>query len=133
MERLVHAIPVVAAQTPRPFVLIGGLAVVCRLGNPYRATSDIDTVDRRRDEEASQLELLIRTGATPSGPSGALVDTSAGRVQIDVLEVTDGALDQLPDDPTGRLHLLAQLGGSHGLAQVDPETFNADLLAFVRS
>ena len=24
-------------------------------------------------------------------------------------------------------------GGSHGLAQVDPETFNADLLAFLRS
>jgi len=24
-------------------------------------------------------------------------------------------------------------GGSHGLAQVDSETFNADLLAFVRS
>jgi non-heme chloroperoxidase len=24
-------------------------------------------------------------------------------------------------------------GGSHGLAQVDPETFNADLLAFGRS
>jgi hypothetical protein len=24
-------------------------------------------------------------------------------------------------------------GGSHGLAQVDPETFNADVLAFVRS
>ena len=24
-------------------------------------------------------------------------------------------------------------GGSHGLAQVDPETFNADLLTFVRS
>jgi len=24
-------------------------------------------------------------------------------------------------------------GGSHGLAQVDPETFNADLLTFIRS
>jgi len=24
-------------------------------------------------------------------------------------------------------------GGSHGLAQVDPATFNADLLVFVRS
>jgi non-heme chloroperoxidase len=24
-------------------------------------------------------------------------------------------------------------GGAHGLAQVDPETFNADVLAFVRS
>ena len=24
-------------------------------------------------------------------------------------------------------------GGSHGLAQVDPDTFNADLLGFVRS
>lgn len=107
MERLVHAIPVAASQSSRPVVLIGGLAVICRLGNPYRATGDVDTVDRRRNDEPSQLELLIRTGATPSGPSGALVDTSAGRVQIDVLEITDAALDQLPDDPTGRLHVLA--------------------------
>jgi hypothetical protein len=107
MERLVHAIAVAAAQSSRPVVLTGGLAVICRLGNPYRATSDVDTVDRRRNDEPSQLDLLIRTGATPSGPSGALVDTSAGRVQIDVLEITDAALDQLPDDPTGRLHVLA--------------------------
>lgn len=107
MERLVHAIPIAAAQMSRPVVLIGGLAVVCRLGNPYRATGNVDTVDRRGNDEQSQLELLIRKGAARSGPSGVLVGTSAGPVQIDVLEVTDVALDQLPDDPTGRLHLLA--------------------------
>lgn len=107
MERLVHAIPVVAAQSTRPVVLIGGLAVICRLGNPYRSTSDVDTVDRRRNDEISQLELLTSTGAEPSGPSGALVETSAGQVQIDVLDVSDAALDPLPDDPTGRLHVLA--------------------------
>ena len=79
-----------------------------------RATSDLDTVDRRRNDEPSQLELLIRTGATRSGPSGALVDTPAGRIHV--LEVTDAALDQLPDDPTGRAPLACpQLGRLHGL------------------
>jgi non-heme chloroperoxidase len=40
-------------------------------------------------------------------------------------------------EKTARIVKGAQLkvykGGSHGLAQVDPETFNADLLAFMRS
>jgi non-heme chloroperoxidase len=33
----------------------------------------------------------------------------------------------------GGAQLKLYKGGSHGLAQIDPETFNADLLAFVRS
>jgi non-heme chloroperoxidase len=32
-----------------------------------------------------------------------------------------------------KLKLKLYKGGSHGLAQVDPDTFNKDLLAFVRS
>lgn len=107
MERLVHAIPRIEAQTARPVVLIGGLAVVCRLGRPHRATADLDTVDRRRDDEPSQLELLLDAGATPRGPAGALLDTLAGVVEVDVLEVTDAALQELPDDATGRLHVMA--------------------------
>ena len=67
MSALVHAIPVIESQTRRRVVLIGGLAVVCRLTRAYRATSDLDTVNRRRGGEAAQIELLIAHGATASG------------------------------------------------------------------
>jgi len=36
-----------------------------------------------------------------------LVPTPAGNVQVDVLEVTDAELADLPDDPTDRLHVLS--------------------------
>lgn len=107
MSALVHAIPVIESQTGRKVVVIGGLAVVCRLSRPYRATSDLDTVNRRGDADTPQLELLIAHGATSSGVSGALVATSAGDVQVDVLEVTDADLDPLPEDPNDRLHVLS--------------------------
>lgn len=107
MAALVHAIPATAARTGRPVIVVGGLAVVCRLSRPYRATSDLDTVARRRVDETAQLELLIASGAEASGVSGALVPTPAGKVQVDVLEVTDADLDRLPDDPTDRLHVLS--------------------------
>lgn len=85
MTPLLSAIPVIAEQTGRPVVLVGGLAVICRLHSPYRATSDLDTVDRRPAGEQSQLELLVAAGATASGPSGVLVPTRWGPVQVDVL------------------------------------------------
>jgi hypothetical protein len=66
-----------------------------------------DTVARRRAGETAQLELLLASGAEASGVSGALVPTPAGKVQVDVLEVTDADLDRLPDDPTDRLHVLS--------------------------
>lgn len=69
MTRLVGAVPVVAEQTGRAVILVGGLAVMCRLLTPYRATTDLDTVDRRTADEESQLELLVSAGAMRSGPS----------------------------------------------------------------
>lgn len=105
MTRLASAIPVIARHTGREVVIVGGLAVMCRLSTPYRATTDLDTVDRRASAERSQLELLLSTGATPSGPSGALVHTPYGDVQVDVLEVTDAEINDLPDDPIDRLHV----------------------------
>jgi hypothetical protein len=105
MTRLVSAIPVVAERTGRDVVMVGGLAVMCRLSAPYRVTTDLDTVDRLVAGAHSQLELLVSAGATPSGPSGALVTTPFGEVQVDVLQVTDADLDVLPEDPTDRLHV----------------------------
>lgn len=107
MSALVAAIPAVARRTGRDVVVIGGLAVVCRLSRPYRATTDLDIVHRRADHEPAQLELLLASGARASGVSGALVPTPAGSVQVDVLEVTDAELASLPTDPTDRLHVMS--------------------------
>jgi hypothetical protein len=95
MNALVHAIPIAVRRTGRDVVLIGGLAVICRLGSPYRATTDVDTVDRRRGDDPSQLDLLLRGGAEQEGPSGALIDTPAGSVRLDVLEVKDSDFEPL--------------------------------------
>jgi hypothetical protein len=105
MARIVGAIPVITEQTGRAVVLVGGLAVICRLPIPYRATTDLDTVDRRGRHDLPQLQLLVSAGATPSGPTGALVRTPRGDVQVDVLEVTDAEVEDLPADPTDRLHV----------------------------
>lgn len=107
MSALLLAIPVVREWTGRPVIVIGGLAVMCRMGRPYRATSDLDTVFRRSSHETPQLQLLMASGATESGPSGVLVPTSSGPVQVDVLEVNDAELTTLPTDPNDRLHVLS--------------------------
>jgi hypothetical protein len=43
MVAIVQAIPELEARTGRRAIVIGGLAVLCRLGTAYRATSDLDT------------------------------------------------------------------------------------------
>lgn len=107
MAAIVAAIPVTARHTGRPVIVVGGLAVLSRLSTPYRATADLDTVSRLRSGQLGQLELLIAAGGTPAGPAGAQVQTPLGPIQVDVLEVTDADLEQLPGDPTDRLHVLA--------------------------
>ena len=107
MAAIVAAIPITARHTRRPVIVVGGLAVLCRLSTAYRATTDLDTVSRLQAGQVGQLDLLIAAGANPSGPAGAKVDTPLGPVQVDVLEVTDADLEPLPDDATDRLHVLA--------------------------
>lgn len=84
-----------------------GLAVMCRLTHPCRSTSDLDTVNRQAGHEPALLELLLASGAEASGASGVRLPTPAGPVQVDVLEVTDDELADLPEDPTDRLHVLS--------------------------
>jgi len=126
MSALVHAIPAIIARTGRPVIVIGGLAVLCRLTRPYRVTTDLDTVTRRSEHEPAQLELLLDSGAEPGGVSGALVATRAGQVQVDVLEVTDDELTNLPEDPTDRLHVLSHAWAA---ATATPVIIRADDMA----
>ncbi|MGW5440949.1 prevent-host-death protein [Nocardia asteroides] len=107
MTALVHAIPETQSRTGKPVVVIGGLAVICRVTGPHRATTDLDTVNRRRAGEPSQLQVLVASTGRASGPAGVLIPTVLGDVQVDVLEVSDADLDPLPEDPTGRLHVLS--------------------------
>jgi len=46
MAAIVAAIPIAARDTGRPVIVVGGLAVLCRLSTPYRGTTGLDTVSR---------------------------------------------------------------------------------------
>jgi hypothetical protein len=108
MLAIVHAIPELEARTGRRATVIGGLAVLCRLSAVYRATGDLDTANRLALGETPQIDVLLQEdGVTPAGPAGVWMPTSLGTVRVDVIEVTDSELSQLPADPTDRLAVLS--------------------------
>lgn len=45
MAAVIQAVEEVRILLGRPPVVVGGLAVMCRLSRPYRATTDLDVVD----------------------------------------------------------------------------------------
>ena len=88
-------------------VIVGGLAVLSRLSNPYRATVDLDLVDRLLGR-LPQLEVLrAADGAEPVEPAAVLLPTRYGAVKVDVLEIRQVELDHPSDDPGDRLHASA--------------------------
>jgi hypothetical protein len=108
MLAIVQAIPELETRTGRKAIVIGGLAVLCRLGIAYRATGDLDTANRRFAREPAQLDVLLQQdGVTQAGPAGVWIPTPAGMVQVDVIEVTDSELSHLPEDETDRLAVLS--------------------------
>ncbi|QUQ71528.1 hypothetical protein [Kutzneria sp. CA-103260] len=105
---LLQAIPEVEYRLGRPVTLVGGLAVLSRLGTAaHRVTTDVDTVNRRADGERGQLEVLLASGATAIDGAGAMITTESGEVRIDVLEISERELAELSEDPTDRLYALA--------------------------
>jgi len=105
---LVQALPEIERRLDRRITVVGGLAVLSRLGSAaHRVTSDVDTVNRRLGGEPGQLDVLLATGATAVDGAGAMVTTPTGDVRVDVLEVSEEQLDDLPEDPTDRLYLLS--------------------------
>jgi hypothetical protein len=69
MVALIQAIPELEAITGRTATVIGGLAVLYRLGTVYRTTSDLDTANRRAIGDPPQLEVLLSTGLKEAGPA----------------------------------------------------------------
>lgn len=103
MGAVVQAVVDVREIIGQPPVIIGGLAVMSRLSLPYRATTDLDVVDRRRG--LSQLELLrAAADARPEEPSAVILPTALGDTKVDVIEVRQVELDDPSSDPGDRLH-----------------------------
>ena len=88
------------AQLPPEMRLIGGLAVVCRVGVPHRATVDLDALTRNLELFDPTLQRL----ALSSSGGGQYV--MPGRLDLDVIDVAPGSADQV----------LAELVGTRGAA-----------------
>jgi hypothetical protein len=80
MLQLVAAIPRVQEFLDSP-VVIGGLAVMCRLGHAHRTTKDLDALRRRSIEGSTGLEVLKAAGAKEIDAVGGLIQTKRGLVR----------------------------------------------------
>ena len=107
MTAVVQGILEVRKLIGQPPVVVGGLAVMGRLSNPYRVTVDLDVVDRLLGG-APHLEVLRATaGAQAVEPAAVLLPTRYGPVKVDVLEVRQAERDHPSEDPGDRLHASA--------------------------
>jgi hypothetical protein len=107
MAAVVQGVEEVRTLIGHPPVVVGGLAMMCRLSRPYRATTDLDVVDRMLGEMPQLQVLRAARGAEPVDPASVLLPTTYGQVKVDVLEVRQIEIDQPSDDPGDRLHAFA--------------------------
>ena len=106
MVQLVGALPVVQQMLARP-VIIGGLAVMSRLGTAHRVTRDLDALRERTAGSPTGLELLAAARATAIDEVGGLVPTDRGPVRVDVLDAPPLDPSRHAEDPTDRLEASA--------------------------
>lgn len=126
MATIARSISEVRALIDTPPVIVGGLAVLARLSRPYRATTDLDIVDRLR-AKAPQLEILrAADGATAIEPAAVLLPTPFGSVKVDVLEVRQVELDNPSDDPGDRLHASAHAWAHDSATNVTIAAYRGD-------
>lgn len=96
------------------------------MSNPYRATVDLDVVDRMLGA-TPQLEVLrAAAGAEPVEPAAVLLPTEFGPVKVDALEVRQVELDQPSDDPGDRLHSSSHAWASDTATEMFIEVVRRD-------
>jgi hypothetical protein len=126
MVTVVQGVIEVGTLIGQPPVVVGGVAVLSRLSNPYRATVDLDVVDRLLGE-TPQLEVLrAAKDAEPIEPAAVLLKTVYGTVKVDVLEVRQVELDMPSDDPGDRLHAFAHAWANDTATEVTLEVLRAN-------
>ncbi len=105
-SRLVSALHTLTEEVPSSeFALIGGLAVMTRLGRVHRVTDDLDAAAQSVDDGPSRLSTLV------GGESGRARHPIGG-VKVDCIDVgsipaTDLDPGELPEDKFDRAFILA--------------------------
>jgi hypothetical protein len=89
-----HRAVEVLATLPPELRLIGGLAVLCRVGMPHRATVDLDAVTRDLERHDATIRGLAMTA------SGGGQYQFANELDLDVIEVAPGDAGELSDELT---------------------------------
>ena len=84
-----HRAVEVLASLPPELRLIGGLAVMCRVGTPYRATVDLDALTRGLH---SQHDVLSHLAMTAPGGGQYRFDND---LELDVIDVSPSDADEL--------------------------------------
>ena len=102
ITRLVDALAAVVGGAGGPAALIGGLAVLARVGGAYRVTNDVDAVS-----EPGALAIILAERGEAIGSSWTVRS-----VKVDVVEVGTTPADRLqpadlPEDEADRMFVLA--------------------------
>lgn len=85
------------------FAVIGGLAVLARLGGAHRVTDDLDTVATQHGDEPTVVEAVIAA----QGIDGALKGTKVDCIAVGDVPAAELSAEHLPDVEEDRIFVLA--------------------------
>lgn len=102
VARFVALVDGLAEELKAELVLIGGLTVSCRLGFEHRVTNDVDGLYFNRSPDTIE-EVLVAHRVPTDGHRVVLEDGT----KLDVIEVGDIEVAQLPEDDSSRLFIEA--------------------------
>jgi hypothetical protein len=110
MTPIVAAIADVEAILGEPPTIVGGIAVLCRAGTAYRATSDLDTAASSTPGSVGLLEMLRASAhAEAVEPAGVDLPTRFGTARVDVIDVPPLVQGESFTDPADRLYAMSHL------------------------
>ena len=85
------------------FAVIGGLAVLARLGGAHRVTDDLDTVATQHGDEPTVVEAVVAA----QGIDGSLKGTKVDCIAVGDVPAAELSVEQLPDVEEDRIFVLA--------------------------
>ena len=101
MDAFIGSINQLAPADP---VIIGGLAVMCRVGGEHRPTLDIDSAFNN-ETDTPTTALLVADGIATAGD--AIQRVRIDDALVDVIDTFPIVAHDLPDDPAQRLFVCA--------------------------
>lgn len=85
------------------FAVIGGLAVLARLGGAHRVTDDLDTVATQHGEELTVVEAVVAA----RGIDGSLKGTKVDCIAVGDVPAAELSAEHLPDMEEDRIFVLS--------------------------